>query len=144
MRRLIPFRLTGLCLAALFFVGVVEGAAGIRYCAHHDVPLAAGEVGPEAEHAGSGHAFVDAATDPDAVPPRISAADPGEEGHDGPCICLGDCQTGTIAGLPQTPSAQVGTERSTFLQVPAQDRDTVLPGPIPYALPYAQAPPLTR
>lgn len=142
MRRSIPFRLTGLFVAALFLLGVAEGAAGLRNCAHHDVVLSGVE--PAAAHAGPGHGAGHSPEDAVAASSHGATEDHGEAGHAGPCLCLGDCHTGTIAGLPETPSAGIAPAEPTLFGVPAGDRDAVLPGLPPYTLPYAQAPPLVR
>lgn len=121
-------------------------AFGIGQCPHHDaLPATAASAGgddgdPAAGHDHTGTAHRHAGSGHDHTAARHAAGSHDPSHHSGACTCLGDCQAGATgailtAAAPESLSAGAGDAS------PAPEDPAALPGPTPYALPFAHAPP---
>jgi hypothetical protein len=115
MRRT-SFRFSALVFALLFFVSATKEAFGLG-CPHH-------ELGPSTEQA-------QLLADADSTPASAEV-----------CTCLGNCN-----GTPSTPppgkiTAPLQAPGTTVTTSLGPELEADLPGPVPYLLPLANAPPL--
>jgi hypothetical protein len=127
-------RLIALWASIVLLLNGSVDAFGVHPCPHHDAvahaPQAASGMAESGHHGAHGHGGAHHAPTPD---------EPG--GHAETCTCLGSCLTGTGAPLPDPPvlpAAPVTRVRPARI---AGDV-AVLPGRLPYLLPYATAPPV--
>src|SRR5688572_4438245 len=117
-------RVPALLLALVFlFAGTAEGM-GVHRCPHHDV-LPGTQGAATHDHGAAHHAQAD---------------DPGTPAHES-CTCMGACQPGGVATLPDGGSADITFDSTTDRHVtqwsPPSDRATL----VPFLLPFANAPP---
>lgn len=122
-------RVPALLLALVFlFAGTAEGM-GVHRCPHHDVlpgtAQAAELHGVDAGH-GAGH--------------HAHTADTSAPAHEN-CTCMGACQPGGVATLPDGGSAVIaldsGTDRHVAWWSPPSDHAAL----VPFLLPFANGPP---
>lgn len=129
MNRSPAHRLIALWAWIVLLLNGSADAFGVHPCPHHDAvghapPAAAAQHGHGAPHGGMDHA----------------PAGGEQSGHGSSCTCVGSCLMGTAAPLPRTavlPAATVVV--APFVGVSGDA--AVLPGWLPYRLPYATAPP---
>jgi hypothetical protein len=161
MLQRITFRLTALVLATLLFGSTAKEALGLG-CPHHELPPAgaAAAVVPHGQGHGQGHLpdhfqdhqitpsgtpvvapFDGASADPSSAEAATDAAATLPPDHDTPCTCLGHC-----CGAPATALASDGAAPLLVATAPgaaplAPESEVNLPGPAPFTLHLANAPP---
>ena len=122
-------RVPALLLALIFlFAGTAEGM-GVHRCPHHDVLTGTAQAaelqGADAEH-GAGH--------------HAHTADTGAPAHEN-CTCMGACQPGGVATLPDGGSADLDLDATTDRHVTSWSPHSNRAALVPFLLPFANAPP---
>jgi len=120
-------------LAALSFLG---GAAlepyGLHGCDHHADGHGASHGAGQMEEMGSSSAA------PEAHAPESSES----EDHGGPCTCVGECGVSGSATVPVAPTTMVAKVQARITDRSALDNETdPALAPLPYRLPWSNAPP---
>jgi hypothetical protein len=115
-------------LGGLFLLAGVGEPFAVDPCAHHapirtDTGIAEGAHTGHDHHEGGG-----GSTD-------------SSSGHENACTCLGACVTGSPTALPESTALTIAATFERIWRPSAQPGDFVLPGFVPFLLPYAHAPP---
>lgn len=129
------YRLAATLLVVLFLVTNTRDALGLG-CPHHELGEATNLSATSDDHpAGHGAILVDLKRDHE-----IDQVVEQEAEHEHHCTCIGTCNG--IPGTPPPPSAIGRLDPGEAIDLsPLLDSEHHLPGPIPYLLPLANAPP---
>lgn len=140
-------RLISIILAALFFASTTKEALGLD-CPHHEFvgAVAATDLSAISDHAGL-HAV-----DPDSAArsgshfhlPGAKGVDHAADGHGDEadlCHCVGDCNGPVTTPPPAAAPVQL-VDFVTCGEVLIPATDAEFNAPVPYLLPFANAPPL--
>lgn len=155
MLQRITFRLTALVLATLLFGSTAKEALGLG-CPHHELPPAgaAAAVVPHGQHYAPGHgpahspnhqiAPFDAASADQSSAAADTATDAAATlppDHDTPCTCLGHCCGAPVTAFASGDAALLLTATAPGVDPLAPESEVDLPGPAPFTLHLANAPP---
>lgn len=165
MLQRITFRLTALVLATLLFGSTAKEALGLG-CPHHELPPAgaAAAVVPHGQGHGQRHLpdhfqdhqitpsgtpvvapFDGASADPSSAEAATEAATDAAAtlppDHDTPCTCLGHCCGAPVTAFASGDAALLLTATAPGVDPLASESEVDLPGPAPFTLHLANAPP---
>ena len=163
---MLTHKLAALLLAVSFQGTVVGDAWGVHDCPHHDMlpPVAASEAanalgapegaagapghgghGSDAGYGGHGAAASAASAHASAAHAHDGGAGDCDDCGHGPCTCVGHCQTGGsgTAALAMRPRVVLAVPPASWGLPSVRLVHDPLPGPTPYLLPFANAPPRT-
>jgi hypothetical protein len=121
-------RLTAILLATLFLVSATKEALGLG-CPHHEPAPAASDAA--------------AATAPDGGHQTLEHHTPDHHtpDHHAPCTCIGHCCGAASAALASLGATRLPTQPAPSAGPFTAEPEADLPGPDPFTLPLANAPP---
>lgn len=146
MRRT-SLRVSALLLTVLFLATAARDALGVGGCPHHDGTLTGALHAPDA-FAHIGHSPGAAAHHPAVHAVAGSDTSLREGGtpadHGDVCTCIGTCHLAASAPLPGASIVAWQPVEPATAEVATPESRLALPGPAPFLLPYATAPPLSH
>jgi hypothetical protein len=146
MMRRTSFRLSALLLATLFLLTATKEALGLG-CPHHELSpsdTAAHSLSHDLPHAHPSN-WIDgeSSTHYGLHDSSATAAAGNSADHQGVCTCIGNCNGTPGTPPPGAPIARFQAFESITRSL-GPEPEANLPGPTPYLLPFANAPPLAH